>query len=215
MKASVVVNEIFTSIQGETTRAGEPCTFVRLTGCNLRCAYCDTAYAFHEGAERPIEEVVAEVARRGVRFVTITGGEPLAQEGFYDLCRRLLDAGHEVQIETGGSLPTDRIDPRARVILDVKTPGSRMENAAQWENLRRVRKGDEVKFVLVDRADYEFARDVIRSGRVPAGPPILLSPAHGSLDPKDLARWILDDRLPARLQIQVHKYIWGCDARGV
>jgi len=215
MKASVTVNEIFTSIQGESTRAGEPCTFVRLTGCNLRCTYCDTAYAFHEGDEKPIEEVVADVARRGVRFVTITGGEPLAQEGMHDLTRRLLDSGHDVQIETGGSLATDGIDPRARVILDIKTPGSRMENAMQWENLARVRRGDEVKLVLVDRADYEFARDVIRSGRVPAGTVVLLSPAHGSLDPKDLARWILEDRLSARLQLQIHKYVWGSDARGV
>src|SRR5437867_1930958 len=117
MSSSLIVNEIFTSIQGETSRVGEPCTFVRLTGCNLRCTYCDTAYAFHEGDAKPVEDVVAEVARRGVSFVTITGGEPLAQEGTYDLIRRLLDAGHDVQIETGGSLATDRVDPRARVIL--------------------------------------------------------------------------------------------------
>ncbi len=217
MTASVVVNEIFTSIQGETTRVGLPCTFVRLTGCNLRCAYCDTDYAFHEGHAKGAEEVAAEVRRRGVRFVTVTGGEPLLQDGVYDLIRILLDGGHDVQVETSGSVPTAGLDPRARVILDVKTPGSLMDGAMVWENLQRVRarEGDEVKFVLVDRTDYEFARDLIGSGRVPPGVPVLLSPAHGTLDPKDLASWILEDRLPVRLQIQIHKYIWGSDARGL
>lgn len=215
MSGALVVNEIFTSIQGETTGAGRPCTFVRLTGCNLRCGYCDTAYAFHEGEERTLDAIVAEVEGRGVTFVTITGGEPLLQPGARDLIRRLLDRGFEVQVETGGSLETDEVDPRARLILDVKTPGSGMAGKMNWDNLARIRRADEVKFVLVDRADYEFAREIILGGRVPAGAPILLSPAHGDLDPKDLARWILEDRLPARLQIQMHKYVWGSDARGV
>jgi 7-carboxy-7-deazaguanine synthase len=215
VSGALVVNEIFTSIQGETTGAGRPCTFVRLTGCNLRCGYCDTAYAFHEGEERTLDAIVAEVEGRGVTFVTITGGEPLLQPGARDLIRRLLDRGFEVQVETGGSLETDEVDPRARLILDVKTPGSGMAGKMNWDNLARIRRVDEVKFVLVDRADYEFARQIILGGRVPAGAPILLSPAHGDLDPKDLARWILEDRLPARLQIQMHKYVWGSDARGV
>jgi 7-carboxy-7-deazaguanine synthase len=215
VSGALVVNEIFTSIQGETTGAGRPCTFVRLTGCNLRCGYCDTAYAFHEGEERSLDAIVAEVEDRGVAFVTITGGEPLLQPGARDLIRRLLDRGFEVQVETGGSLKTDEVDPRARLILDVKTPGSGMAGKMNWDNLARIRRADEVKFVLVDRADYEFAREIILGGRVPAGAPILLSPAHGDLDPKDLARWILEDHLPARLQIQIHKYVWGSDARGV
>jgi len=215
MSDRLVIHEIFTSLQGETTEAGRPCTFIRLTGCNLRCVYCDTAYAFHGGEERDLEDIAAEVARRGIRFVTVTGGEPLAQRAVHPLIRRLLDDGHEVQIETGGSLPTRDVDPRARVILDIKTPGSGMAGSMDWETVARVRSRDQVKFVLVDRRDYEFARAVIREGRIPAGAPILLSPAHGSLDPKDLARWMIEDNLPARLQLQIHKYIWGSDARGV
>jgi 7-carboxy-7-deazaguanine synthase len=162
-----------------------------------------------------VEEVAAEVEGRGVRFVTLTGGEPLAQEGARELVRLLLDSGHEVQVETGGSLPIEDLDPRARVILDVKAPGSGMSKSMRWENLSRVRGTDEVKLVLADRADYEFARDLIRGRTIPEGPPVLLSPAHGLLDPGELAKWILEDALPARLQIQIHKYIWGADARGV
>jgi len=215
VKDTIVVNEIFTSIQGETSRAGILCTFVRLTACNLRCTYCDTAYAFHEGKERGIHDVVEEVERRGVRLVTVTGGEPLLQEGVYDLIRVLLDRGFDVQVETSGAIPTSRIDPRAWVILDVKTPGSGEAEAVHWENLAGTRHQDEVKFVIVDRADYEWARGVIHSGRIPHGVPVLLSPAHGTLEAKDLAAWMIEDRLDARLQLQVHKYIWGSDARSV
>lgn len=215
MKGSVVVHEIFTSIQGESTRAGEPCTFVRLTGCPLRCAYCDTAYAFHEGSPMEIGAIVEEVARRGVPFVTVTGGEPLAQPAAFDLVRALADAGFDVQIETSGAVETAGVDPRARLILDVKTPGSGEAARMKWHTIGGARPGDEVKFVLVDRADYEFAREVIREGRIPGGIPVLLSPAHGALDPRDLAAWMVADRVPARLQIQVHKYVWGADARGV
>lgn len=213
--AALVVNEIFTSIQGESTRAGLPCTFVRLTACSLRCTYCDTPYAFYEGRRRPLDEIVEEVARRGVPFVTVTGGEPLLQDGAYELVRRLLDRGLDVQVETSGAVSTERVDPRARIILDVKTPGSGEEAAMDWANLARVRPVDEVKLVLVDRSDYEWARALIRAGRVPRGVPVLLSPAHGALDPKALAAWILEDGLPVRLQVQLHKYIWGADARGV
>jgi 7-carboxy-7-deazaguanine synthase len=212
---SLVINEIFTSIQGESTRAGLPCTFVRLTACNLRCTYCDTAYAFHEGRAREIGDVVSEVERRGVKLVTVTGGEPLLQDGVHEMIGALLDRGFDVQVETSGSVSTGKLDPRARVILDVKSPGSGEAAAMDWENLRRARDRDEVKLVLVDRADYEWARGLLREGRVPAGVPVLLSPAHGTLDPKDLAAWMLEDGLHARLQIQIHKYIWGSDARGV
>jgi 7-carboxy-7-deazaguanine synthase len=215
VSASLVINEIFTSIQGESTRAGLPCTFVRLTACNLRCTYCDTAYAFHEGRAREIGDVVSEVERRGVKLVTVTGGEPLLQDGVHEMIGALLDRGFDVQVETSGSVSTGKLDPRARVILDVKSPGSGEAAAMDWENLRRARDRDEVKLVLVDRADYEWARGLLREGRVPAGVPVLLSPAHGTLDPKDLAAWMLEDGLHARLQIQIHKYIWGSDARGV
>lgn len=215
MSATVTVNEIFTSIQGESTRAGIPCTFVRLTGCNLRCTYCDTSYAFHEGHPRSVEEITAEVESRGVRFVTITGGEPLLQEGAGTLVRILLERGFEVQVETSGAVDTGQIDPRACVILDVKTPGSGESRRISRKAMERLRPADEVKFVLVDRKDYEFARDMIASGQLPRGIPILLSPAHGALDPAHLAAWMLEDRLPARLQLQIHKYIWGRDARGV
>lgn len=215
MRDSLVVNEIFTSIQGESTRAGLPSTFVRLTACNLRCTYCDTAYAFHEGSPRSVSDVIDEVVRRGVKLVTVTGGEPLLQDPVHELTRQLLDRGFDVQIETSGSVATDRVDPRARVILDVKSPGSGEAAAMRWDNLQRIRRDDEVKIVVVDRNDYEWARDLLRSGRIPKGVPVLLSPAHGMLDPKMLATWMLEDGLDVRLQIQIHKYIWGDDARGV
>ncbi|HXI04550.1 MAG TPA: radical SAM protein [Candidatus Saccharimonadales bacterium] len=215
MKGAVIVNEIFTSIQGETVSAGRPCTFVRLTGCNLRCSYCDTAYAFHEGHEKPIAGILDEVSERGVRFVTVTGGEPLLQEGAFDLVAALLDRGCEVQVETSGAVDTAGLDPRARVILDVKTPGSG-ESGRMIEGLvPGLRPGDEAKFVIVDRADYEFARSYVRAGRIPRGVTVLFSPAHAELEPKTLAGWILADALDVRLQLQIHKYIWGAERRGV
>jgi 7-carboxy-7-deazaguanine synthase len=215
LKETLVVNEIFTSIQGESGRAGLPSTFVRLTGCHLRCTYCDTEYAFHEGETRGVEEVAAEVERRAVPFVTVTGGEPLLQEAVHPLIRMLLDKGYDVQVETSGAVDTGALDPRARVILDVKAPGSGEQDRMVWSNLERLRSGDEIKFVLTDRRDYEFARDLIGSGRLPEEVPVLLSPAHGTLDPKSLAAWMLEDRLQARLQLQLHKYIWGPGERGV
>jgi 7-carboxy-7-deazaguanine synthase len=215
MKGSVVVNEIFTSIQGESLSAGRPCTFVRLTGCNLRCSYCDTAYAFHEGHERRVAEVVEEVLGRSPRFVTVTGGEPLLQDGAFDLVTTLLDRGCEVQVETSGAVDTAGLDPRARVILDVKTPGSGESGKTIPGLLPLLRPGDEAKFVVVDRADYEFARNFLREGRIPRGVAVLLSPAHGELEPKALAAWILEDGLEVRLQLQIHKYIWGKESRGV
>ncbi len=215
MSGGLVVNEIFTSIQGESTHTGRPCTFVRLTGCGLRCSWCDTAYAFHEGHSKQIEEIAGEVRSRGVRFVTVTGGEPLQQPATPELIRTLLDGGFEVQIETSGSVDTSTVDPRARIILDVKAPGSGEAGRMLWSTVARLRPVDEAKFVLLDRRDYEFARGLVREGRIPSGVPILFSPVHEELEPADLAAWILEDRLEVRLQVQLHKYIWGSDARGV
>jgi 7-carboxy-7-deazaguanine synthase len=211
----VIVNEIFHSIQGESTRAGLPCVFVRLTGCNLRCVYCDTAYAFHEGTEMSLDDVERAVAKHDCPFVTVTGGEPLAQPEVHTLVRRLADLGYDVQIETGGSLDISVVDPRARVILDIKTPGSGMMERCDRGNLDRLRPGDEVKFVLMGRPDYEWAVGLLKARPLPEGVPVLMSPAHGTLDPRDLAEWMKRDALRARLHLQIHKYIWGPDARGV
>ena len=211
----MIVNEIFHSIQGESTRAGLPCTFVRLTGCHLRCVYCDTAYAFHEGSSMTVQDVERAVADLGCRFVTVTGGEPLLQEEVYSLMSRLAAAGYDLQVETSGAVDVSRVDQRVRVILDVKTPGSGMLAAMDWDNLTRLKPGDEVKFVLMGREDYEWTRDILRSRPMPERVAVLLSPAHGVLDPADLAEWMRADGLSARLQLQIHKYIWGPDRRGV
>ena len=211
----MIINEIFQSIQGESTRAGLPCTFIRLTGCDLRCVYCDTAYAFHDGRPMTTTEVEAEVDRLGCRFVTITGGEPLLQDEVFGLMARLADTGYDVQVETSGAANVARVDPRVRVILDIKTPGSRMGHAMDWDNLARLRPGDEVKLVLMGREDYDWARRTLEERPLPAGTPVLLSPAHGVLDPRELAAWMQSDKVGARLQLQIHKYIWGPDARGV
>ena len=212
----LTVNEIFHSIQGESRRAGEPCVFVRLTACDLRCSWCDTAYAFYEGSKRSIADVVAEVERYGCRLVEVTGGEPLLQEDVYPLMEQLLDRGHTVMLETGGHRSVARVPARVVKIVDVKCPGSGEDAKNCWENLTLVGPDDEVKFVVKDRADYDYARDVIArydlTTRVGA---ILLSPVHGVLDPKSLAEWVLADRLPARVQLQVHKYIWDPQTRGV
>jgi len=211
----MIVNEIFHSIQGESTRAGLPCTFVRLTGCNLRCVYCDTAYAFYDGREMTVTAVADEVKRLGCAFVTVTGGEPLLQPEVHALMGRLADSGCDVQVETSGAIDITPVDPRVRVILDIKTPGSGMMDRMDWMNLGRLRPGDEVKVVLTGRGDYEWARERIAAGGIPGDTPVLLSPSHGVLDPRELADWITADRLPVRLQLQLHKYVWGADARGV
>lgn len=211
----VVVNEIFYSIQGETTRVGLPCVFVRLTGCDLRCVYCDSEYAFHDGSRMNADEIERAVALHGCRFVTITGGEPLLQEEVFPLMRRLADAGYDLQVETSGAVDVTPVDPRVRVILDIKTPASGMLDRMDWKNIGRLRPGDEVKFVLMGRDDYDWAVNLLREVRLPDGVPTLMSPAHGRLDPRDLAEWMKTDALPARLQLQVHKYIWGPQERGV
>jgi len=211
----MIVNEIFHSIQGESTRAGLPCVFVRLTGCHLRCVYCDSAHAFHEGRPMSVDEVVAEVARFGCPFVTVTGGEPLLQEDVHPLMTRLAEAGYDIQVETSGSIDVSRVDPRIRIILDVKAPASGVSESMDWANLGRLRPGDEVKFVLMGREDYEWSREALRARALPPGVAVLMSPAHGVLDPRDLAEWMKSDRMDARLQLQIHKYIWGADRRGV
>ncbi len=212
----LTINEIFYSIQGESTRAGRPCVFVRLTACDLRCSWCDTAYAFTEGAKRTVDEVVAAVDRFGCPLVEITGGEPLLQEDVYELMTRLLERRRTVLLETGGHRPIDRVPAGVIRIVDVKCPGSGEAARNDWANLDRLAPHDEVKFVLKDRADYEFARDVIERHRLDSRcAAILMSPVHGVLEPRALSEWMLADRLPARLQLQLHKLVWPPDARGV
>ena len=209
------INEIFHSIQGESRHAGRPCVFVRLTGCNLRCAWCDTAYAFEEGSDLPVAAVLERVAPYGTRYVLITGGEPLAQEGVHDLSGELCDRGYEVAIETGGSLDLSPLDRRLMVVMDLKCPGSGMSQKNRWENLDLLKPSDEVKFVVADRSDYEWAREVVVRRRLGGRCGVLFSPVHGVLHPRPLAEWILADRLPVRVQVQLQKYIWPPDQRGV
>ena len=209
------ITEIFHSIQGESTQTGRACTFVRLTGCNLRCVWCDTAYAFEGGETMSIEAIAGRVAAYGTPLVLLTGGEPLAQEGVHDLIAALLAQGSEVMIETGGSLDIARLDRRVRIVLDVKCPGSGMEPKNRWENLELLKPTDEIKFVLNDRRDYEYAREVVRRRGLSGRAALLFSPVHGVLAPRQLAEWILADRLPVRLQLQIHKFIWSPEARGV
>jgi 7-carboxy-7-deazaguanine synthase len=213
--ARLKVTEIFHSIQGESSLAGRPCVFVRLTGCQMRCVWCDTAYAFHGGVWKSVEEVVADVRAFGCPLVEVTGGEPLLQPGVHPLMTRLCDEGFEVLLETGGGLDISGVDPRVKRIVDVKCPGSGEVARNRWENLDHVRPGDELKFVLADRADYEWARQAIAERALAGRCPIHLSPVWGAVDPAELAAWILADRLPARLSLQLHKLLWGAEARGV
>ncbi len=212
----LTINEVFYSIQGESTYAGTPCVFVRLTACDLRCTWCDTPYAFTAGWRQTVQEVVDEVAAYGCPLVEITGGEPLLQDDVYPLMTALLERGLAVLLETGGHVSLERVPDGVVKIVDVKCPGSGESARNHWPNLGRVGPTDEVKFVIQDRADYEFAKDVVERHRlVGKCGAVLFSPVHGLLAPADLAAWILADRLPVRLQLQVHKYLWGADARGV
>jgi len=212
----LTVNEIFYSVQGESTYAGRPCVFVRLTACDLRCSWCDTPYAFHEGSKRKVEDVLREVEALGCPLVEVTGGEPLLQEEVYPLMAGLLETGKTVLLETGGHRDTSRVPTEVVTILDVKCPGSGEVERNDWHNLERLRPHDEVKFVVRDRVDYEFARDVIsRSALAGRAAAIHLSPVHGVLDAKTLSEWVLEDRLPVRVQLQLHKYIWSPTTRGV
>ncbi|HMZ55969.1 MAG TPA: 7-carboxy-7-deazaguanine synthase QueE [Nitrospira sp.] len=209
------VTEIFHSIQGESTHAGRPCVFVRLTGCPLRCTWCDTAYAFYGGRDLTENDVIEQVRAFGCPLVEVTGGEPLSQPEACSLLARLCDEGFEVLLETSGAIDTAGVDRRVRVVLDVKCPGSGMAERMHWPNLERLASQDEVKFVIKDRGDYEWARDLIRRRDLTARCTVLVSPVFGETDPRQLAEWVLADRLPVRFQLQLHKHVWAPDMRGV
>jgi 7-carboxy-7-deazaguanine synthase len=216
LKKVLSVNEIFYSIQGESTYAGKPCVFVRLAGCDLRCTWCDTAYAFNEGQKMSIEEVLQRVDRYGSPLVEVTGGEPLLQDDVYPLMERLLDSGRTVLLETGGQIDVSRVPGGVVKVLDVKCPASGESDKVEWGNIDRLGSRDQVKFVIQNRADYEFARDIVRRHALDRRcAAVLFSPVHGVMNPKDLSEWILEDRMPVRLQLQIHKHIWGANVRGV
>jgi 7-carboxy-7-deazaguanine synthase len=208
------VTEIFFSIQGEGTRAGRPCVFVRFTGCDLRCGYCDTAYAFTGGQELTRSEIALAVARHPARFVCLTGGEPLLQKELPQLARELLASGYEVLVETHGQLPLGALPREVVKVADVKTPGSG-EEAKDLSWLDGLAPHDEVKFVVTDESDFRWAAEVVKRFRLDDRLEVLVSPAFGRVDPRDLARWILESGIDARLQLQLHKLVWGPDARGV
>jgi len=203
------VTEIFRSIQGESTRAGYPCAFIRLTGCSLRCVWCDTAYAFHGGGDMAVAEAANRALELGTRLVEVTGGEPLEQEGVYPLMDRLLAAGRTVLLETGGHVPLDRVDPRVVKIVDVKTPGSGMQSANLPENLDLLQPHDELKFVLADRNDFDWSLAMVRDRKLDERRVVTFSPVWDSLPASDLAAWIRDSGRPIRLGLQLHKILWG------
>jgi 7-carboxy-7-deazaguanine synthase len=203
------ITEIFLSLQGEARDAGWPTVFVRLTGCPLRCQYCDTAYAFHGGQWRGIDDIVAEVAAHGVRHVCVTGGEPLAQKRCLALLARLCDAGHSVSLETSGAIDVADVDIRVSRVVDVKTPGSGEVARNRWENLALLNARDQVKFVICSRADFEWARDVVAEHALQQRCDVLFSPSHAQVSPRELADWIVQEKLPVRFQMQLHKQLWG------
>jgi 7-carboxy-7-deazaguanine synthase len=207
--AGLRITEIFYSIQGESRPAGFPTVFVRLTGCPLRCGYCDTAYAFHGGTRMPLPEIVAEVGRYQPRFVCVTGGEPLAQPGCIDLLELLAEAGYEVSLETSGALDISAVPAPVTVVMDIKTPGSGESHRNRLENLPLLKPQDQVKFVICDREDYEWSREFSRQHQLAERCSVLFSPSQDQLPARTLAEWILDDRLQVRFQVQLHKYLWG------
>ncbi len=210
------VCEIFVSIQGESTFAGTPCTFIRLSGCNLRCSYCDTTYSYEEGTEMSLEVIMQRVSEEGTRLVEITGGEPLLQhDDVMELSKRLLDAGHTVLIETNGSFRIDRLDNRVVVIMDLKTPSSNMSDKNELSNLSYIKPNDEIKFVICDRRDYEWSKRMVIEQGLSKRCTVLFSPAGGRIEERELAAWILEDRLDVRLNLQIHKIIFDPDQRGV
>lgn len=208
-RARLKITEIFHSLQGESSYVGWPTVFVRLTGCPLRCQYCDTAYAFHGGEWREIDAILAEVARHGARHVCVTGGEPLAQKPCLELLTRLCDAGYSVSIETSGAMDISGVDARVARIVDIKTPGSKEESRNRWDNLPLLTAHDEIKFVLCSREDYDWARMIVEQHRLTERCTVLFSPSMGQLEARQLADWIVGDRLPVRFQMQLHKALWG------
>ena len=209
------ITEIYASIHGESQYAGLPCTLVRTTGCDLRCAYCDTAYAFAGGRDMTIDEIAAEVERLAMPFVLLTGGEPMLQPEIAGLAERLLAGGYRVAIETSGAHFLDGLPAQVLRIVDVKTPSSGESQHMRWEVLAKLRAGDAIKFVLSDEADYLWSAEHVRRLGTLAGVELLFSPVHGQLDPRSLVAWLVRDRLPVRVSLPLHKYIWGRDARGV
>lgn len=201
--------EIFHSLQGETSRMGLPTVFVRLTGCPMRCTYCDTAYAFSGGSNMEISEIMNKVADFGTKYVTVTGGEPLAQKECYTLLQSLCDAGYSVSLETGGALDIAPVDKRVSVILDIKTPASNEEKNMRWDNILHLKAQDEIKFVLCNRADYDWAKMKISELNLTEKCPILFSPSYHELSAETLAAWVLEDKMPVRMQVQLHKILWG------
>ena len=210
----IKINEIFKSIQGESTYAGLPCTFVRLAGCNLRCTYCDTDYAYYHGKETSDEEIIAKIEEYGVKCVEFTGGEPLLQEETPKLIKTLLDRGYNVLIETNGSICIGCLDKRLNIIMDYKTPKSGMSERMRPKNFEFLKRTDEIKFVLMDESDYQWSKEIILANNLHKKfDNILMSPAYGELSPKSLVTWVLNDNLPVRVQLQIHKYIWAADER--
>jgi 7-carboxy-7-deazaguanine synthase len=203
------IHEIFHSIQGESSRIGLPTTFVRLTGCPMRCVYCDTAYAFSGGSNMSLAAIMLKVAELGAPYVTVTGGEPLAQKECHGLLTALCDAGYSVSLETGGAMDIRAVDPRVSVILDIKTPGSGELAKNLWSNLALLKASDEVKFVLCDRADYDWAKQQLGEHKLNQTCPVIFSPVYSQVNPSDLAAWVLADKLPVRMQVQLHKILWG------
>jgi 7-carboxy-7-deazaguanine synthase len=206
------ISEIFFSLQGETSRVGVPTVFVRLTGCPARCTYCDTSYAFTGGQTMTLEDILQKVARHAPRYVTVTGGEPLAQKNCLMLLRAMCDAGYEVSLETGGMLDVSAVDPRVMKVLDIKTPASGEMEKNLWSNLQHLKPQDEIKFVLCDESDYQWAKQMLAERQLAQHCAVLFSPAQGQLAPKEVAEWILRDHLPVRLQVQLHKLLWGNEA---
>lgn len=207
------VNEIFYSIQGESTYAGERCVFVRLTGCNLRCAYCDTEYAFYNGYDLQIDAIIKKIESFNCNLVEITGGEPLLQKEVYSLMTKLCDIGYNVLLETSGSLSIENVDSRVTNILDFKTPSSKMDKKNYYENVNYLKSNDEIKFVIGSREDYEWSKNIIKEYKL--GGIILFSSVFGKIEHKEIVNWILDDRLKVRYQLQMHKYVWDPDKTGV
>ena len=203
------ISEIFFSLQGETRTVGLPTVFVRLTGCPLRCQYCDTAYAFHGGQLKELDDILAEVKKHKAHYVTVTGGEPLAQKACFSLLSRLCDEGYEVSLETSGAMPIENVDLRVVKVVDIKTPGSHEVEKNRWENLQYLLPHDQIKFVICDEADYLWAREVLSQHQLSQKCQVLFSPSYQQMHPGQLADWILRDHLPVRLQIQLHKYLWG------